>query len=76
MYSALSASGVLLHLDDRDLSLEMVQEGMAWHFRRCSKEATLADAERDARNAGRGLWADKNPVPPWVWRKQQLKSKK
>jgi hypothetical protein len=25
-------------------------------------------AERDARAARRGLWADKAPVPPWEWR--------
>jgi hypothetical protein len=24
--------------------------------------------ERDARAAGRGLWANKAPVPPWEWR--------
>ena len=28
----------------------------------------VAAAERDARAAGRGLWADKAPVAPWAWR--------
>ena len=26
------------------------------------------EAEREARAAGRGLWADKIPVAPWEWR--------
>jgi endonuclease YncB( thermonuclease family) len=65
-----------VYLGEQDISLEMVQEGMAWHFKRYSKEAALADAEREARKASRGLWADKNPVPPWEWRKQHRKSNK
>ena len=24
---------------------------------------------REARAAKRGLWADKNPIPPWEWRR-------
>jgi len=31
----------------------------------------LAAAERDARAAGRGLWADKAPVAPWTWRAEE-----
>jgi len=42
--------------------------GMAWHYARYSKDAGLAAAERDARSARRGLWADKSPAPPWEWR--------
>ena len=30
--------------------------------------AKATEAERDARAAGRGLWADKAPVAPWEWR--------
>ena len=35
---------------------------MAWHYARYSKDAGLAGAERQARAAHRGLWADKAPV--------------
>jgi endonuclease YncB( thermonuclease family) len=64
-----------IYLGDWDISLEMVKDGMAWHYKKYSKEAALADAEKEARKARRGLWADKDPVPPWEWRRE-LKAKK
>jgi micrococcal nuclease len=54
----------------KDLSVELVSAGMCWHYTDYSKDVHLAAAERYARSAGRGLWADPNPVPPWVWRRQ------
>jgi micrococcal nuclease len=51
-----------------NLNLELVRRGLAWHYTRYSHDAALARAEREARAARRGLWADPRPVPPWVWR--------
>ena len=48
---------------------------MAWHYTRYSKDARLAAAEREARAAGRGLWADREPVPPWEWRASERERK-
>jgi endonuclease YncB( thermonuclease family) len=31
-------------------------------------DPTLAEAERDAQAAGRGMRVDAKPVPPWEWR--------
>jgi len=45
--------------------LEMVRQGLAWHFTKYSKDEMLAEAERKAREAKRGLWSDPEPVPPW-----------
>ena len=52
----------------QDVNRQMVADGFAWHYVEYSKDAGLARAERDARAAHRGLWADKAPVPPWEWR--------
>ncbi len=52
-----------------DVNLEMVRRGFAWWYRTyAKKDVALATAEAEAKNAGRGLWADKAPVPPWEFR--------
>lgn len=57
-----------LEVDGRDVNREMVAAGLAWHYVRYSDDASLAAAEVEARAAHRGLWADREPVPPWEWR--------
>jgi endonuclease YncB( thermonuclease family) len=54
---------------DIDLSLALVEAGMAWHFKRYSDEAVLTAAESQARVAGIGLWKHANPIPPWEFRR-------
>ncbi len=57
-------------VDGDDLNLAMVQSGLAWHYRyHCPGDTALADAEREARAARRGLWADPHPVQPHRWRR-------
>jgi micrococcal nuclease len=46
-----------------------VERGMAWVYTRYNKDKTLPEAQERAKQAGWGLWADKEPVPPWEWRK-------
>jgi len=58
-----------LYVEGRWINLELVAEGWAWHYRQYSRDQRLADAETAARQAGLGLWADKNPVPPWGFRR-------
>jgi endonuclease YncB( thermonuclease family) len=61
-------------LDGRDIALEMLTLGMAWHYRQFETEQRVADrgryqeAENRARAARRGLWADAVRVPPWEYR--------
>jgi endonuclease YncB( thermonuclease family) len=64
-----------VHLGDRLINLEMVQDGMAWHYKQYSKDKELAEAEDEARKAKKGIWGDKSPVPPWEFRKKGREKK-
>jgi len=52
----------------KDVSLELVRAGLAWHYRKYSSDPVLAEAEQEARAAKKGLWSMPNPVPPWDYR--------
>ena len=58
-----------------DTCLAQVRAGMAWHYKYYENEQSpedrrlYAEAEREARAAGRGLWADPDPTPPWDFRR-------
>jgi endonuclease YncB( thermonuclease family) len=51
-----------------DANTAQVQDGHAWVFRRYETDPALIALEAEAKAAGRGLWRDSAPVPPWVWR--------
>lgn len=60
-----------------DAGLAMVTQGMAWWYRAYAKEQTpeargqYEFAEQEARAKRAGLWADRDPVAPWEWRKMR-----
>jgi endonuclease YncB( thermonuclease family) len=52
-----------------NLNKELVKNGLAWHFKKYSKDNSYAVLENEARASKVGLWADNNPIAPWTWRK-------
>ncbi|HKU74085.1 MAG TPA: thermonuclease family protein [Pyrinomonadaceae bacterium] len=62
-------------VDGRDVCLDQIKAGMAWHYKYFQSEQTAedrrlyADAEVEARASRVGLWADANPIPPWNFRR-------
>ena len=66
-----------ISVDHRDVCLEQIRRGMAWHYKQYARDqapddrGTYAEAEvaaRAARAARAGSWQDVSPVVPWEWR--------
>ena len=63
-------------LDGQDICLQMIREGMAWHFAQYEKEQSKTDrelyreAETKARQVNLGLWVEKQAVSPWLFRQK------
>lgn len=63
-----------VYVGETDANLEQLRAGMAWYFVKYESDVPAAnrkpyaEAERDARTARRGLWADAKPVAPWDFR--------
>lgn len=52
-----------------NVNKELVKNGLAWHFKKYSKDNSYAKLETAARIKKAGLWKDKDPIAPWNWRK-------
>jgi endonuclease YncB( thermonuclease family) len=57
-----------IYIGEINLNAELVRAGYAWHYRKHSNDPMLQRLENEARKAGRGLWRDSDPVPPWKYR--------
>ncbi|MCI0560223.1 MAG: thermonuclease family protein [Nitrososphaera sp.] len=53
-----------------DVCAEQIRRGMAWVYRKYSKDSGLIRLEDKARNTRVGLWTDISPIPPWEYRKR------
>ena len=70
-----------IELEGKDINLEQVKFGMAWHYKDYQREQapedreSYAKAEDEARAARRGLWQDPDPVEPSVFRKEEKRER-
>ena len=56
--------------DNININLAMVNEGQAWYFREYAPRALdLPQAEEQARRRELGIWKERDPQPPWEYRK-------
>jgi len=63
--------GVVVLPDRSQLNLLLLENGLAWHYKAFDKSKKYADAELKAQQQKHGLWAGKNPVAPWEFRKEK-----
>lgn len=53
----------------------MVHNGWAWHYKKYSNDAKLAQLELEAKASKRGLWNDSStPIAPWEYRSLKKQS--
>jgi endonuclease YncB( thermonuclease family) len=65
----------IVTVSGQDAGGEMVKAGLAWVYPQYCKRADICqgyrEAEEAARGERRGLWQEREPVPPWDWRKRK-----
>jgi len=64
----------IVYLGETNVNQGMVSAGWAWAYRRYLDRphaSEYLEAEETARSARRGLWKDRNPEPPWEFRREQ-----
>lgn len=59
-----------LYCNGIDASLHLTQLGLAWHNYWYSSDLNIFLAQRTAQKEAKGLWQQRNPIPPWQWRRQ------
>jgi endonuclease YncB( thermonuclease family) len=55
--------------DGVDANASQVAMGMAWVYDQYVTDETLYEYQGEAQAQRRGLWARRNPVAPWEWRR-------
>lgn len=56
--------------NSKDLSEELLKQGLAWHYKYYSKDKHLSLLESEAKKIKIGLWSDPHPINPYQWRKR------
>jgi endonuclease YncB( thermonuclease family) len=51
-----------------DANAEQLRRGYAWFYQQYGRDPLLKDLEASARSRRVGLWADRDPTPPWNFR--------
>jgi endonuclease YncB( thermonuclease family) len=59
----------IVTVDGQDINAAMVRDGFAWRYL-YSSDKELARLEAEARRERRGLWQDRDPTPPWDYRRE------
>lgn len=65
----------VVNYQGRNINLEMVESGLAWHYKQFSKDKKYAEAEIKAQDSKKGLWQDEKPIPPWKFRHKPKEKK-
>ena len=70
-------TGVVFLTKKESLNSKLLEEGLAWYFQKGLQitidTQTLANAEEEAKATKKGLWRSKDPVAPWIYKRNITK---
>ena len=58
--------------NELNVNMLMVKFGFAWVYDEYAKNSSLYKYQDQAKSENLGLWRAKDPIAPWVWRKQKM----
>lgn len=63
--------GIVWTRDSINVNLELLREGLAWHYKHFDNSEEFVRAESVAKANKKGLWIHGNAVPPWEYRRNR-----
>jgi len=60
----------IVMIDGEDPREKLLEEGLAWTAER-NPIVEFENIKEKSREKGKGLWKEKDPTPPWIFRRQQ-----
>lgn len=60
-----------VYSNNKDINLEMLKGGYAWHYSHYDNQRSYQNAMNDAKARKLGLWRDKNATAPWNFRRNE-----
>ena len=60
-----------IYVDGESANTSMIKSGFAWVYDRYAKNLSSYEYQNLAKANNLGLWGTKDPIAPWVWRKQK-----
>lgn len=61
----------IIEVDSMNINREMVRLGMAWVYTHYNDDLLLLPLEAKAKVNKTGLWQQKNPIAPWIYRQSK-----
>jgi len=65
-----------VYVDEIDLSMELVNAGLAWYYKGHGRNRYISKAQKKAKKKKIGIWSQKKPKPPWLYKSEMEEDKK
>lgn len=63
----------IVWLNNTNINLSLLKQGLAWHYVQYDKSATYANAQKNAQLNKKNIWSSNKATAPWEFRKAKRK---